>query len=429
MFITWRAFLLVVLGLAAVITLPSMATVIIVALLAALVVLADGFAAVSPRRLVVGRREPGTVRLTTGALSVIQVANPTRQVARLLVRDAWVPSAGSGRNRHPLSVPSGSQREVTTELQPTRRGTLRSGGITVRSLGRLGLAGRQLTFAIDTRLQVLPEFASRVHLPSRLALLREMDGRTVVNIRGGGSEFDSLREYAIGDDVRSIDWRATARRADVMVRTWRPERDRRVVIVVDTSRLSAARLEETTRLESNIEAALLLTALANEAGDRVEVIAFDRQQRAHTTMNGSDNPLATIGGALSDVQPELVELNWNGLLGLLSSRLNRRSLVVLLTALDSGAQDDLIEAASYLSGRHQVLVGSATDPHLEQWRSTVQSTDDVYLAAAASRRLLHAQATTDLLVGTGAAVTSGAPDELAPRVADEYLRLKREGRL
>ena len=89
---------------------------------------------------------------------------------------------------------------------------------------------------------MLPPFLSRKHLPSRLAKLREIDGLLPTLIRGQGTEFDSLREYVVGDDVRSIDWRATARRADVMVRTWRPERDRRVVIVLDTGRTAAGRV-------------------------------------------------------------------------------------------------------------------------------------------------------------------------------------------
>ena len=92
------------------------------------------------------------------------------------------------------------------------------------------------------QIRILPPFLSRKHLPSRLAKLRELEGMTPVLIRGQGTEFDSLREYVVGDDVRSIDWRATARRADVVVRTWRPERDRRVVIVLDTGRTSAGRV-------------------------------------------------------------------------------------------------------------------------------------------------------------------------------------------
>ena len=123
---------------------------------------------------------------------------------------------------------------------------------------------------------MLPAFPSRKHLPAKLARLRELDGRTLVMIRGQGSEFDSLREYVVGDDVRSIDWRASARASDVMVRTWRPERDRQVVLVLDTGRTSAGRVGDAPRLDAAMDAALLLGVLASRAGDRVDLLAFDR---------------------------------------------------------------------------------------------------------------------------------------------------------
>ena len=121
---------------------------------------------------------------------------------------------------------------MDTQLRPVRRGDQQSALVTARSIGPLGLAGRQSSHRVPWQIRILPPFLSRKHLPSRLAKLRELEGMIPVLIRGQGTEFDSLREYVIGDDVRSIDWRATARRADVVVRTWRPERDRRVVIVL-----------------------------------------------------------------------------------------------------------------------------------------------------------------------------------------------------
>src|SRR5437899_807187 len=116
----------------------------------------------------------------------------------------------------------------------------------------LGLAASvrrlRLTRSGDTR--VLPPFGSRRHLGEKLSQLRQLDGQHRSLLRGPGTEFDSLREYVIGDDVRSIDWRAAARRGDVMVRTWRPERDRRILIVLDTGRTSAARVRGTPRLDT-----------------------------------------------------------------------------------------------------------------------------------------------------------------------------------
>src|SRR5690606_25446689 len=145
---------------------------------------------------------------------------------RAVVRDAWQPSAGTLDNRHRVDLPPGEARRLVTTLVPTRRGDRWADRVTIRSFGPVRRAARQVSLDVPGRLRVLPEFASRRHLPSRVARLRERVGRAAVEVRGPGTEFDPLREYVIGDDVRAIDWRATARRSEVVVRTWRPERDR-----------------------------------------------------------------------------------------------------------------------------------------------------------------------------------------------------------
>ena len=156
---------------------------------------------------------------------------------------------------------------------------------------------------MDGHLRALPPFHSRRHLPSRLAQLRQLDGRSAVRTRGQGTEFDSLRDYVDGDDVRSIDWRATARRRSTVVRTWQPEKDRHIVLVLDTSRTSAGRVGDVPRLDAAMDAALLLAALASRAGDRVDLIAGDR--RVHRKVVGSSRTtlLADLVTAMSPWSP------------------------------------------------------------------------------------------------------------------------------
>ena len=165
-------------------------------------------------------REPlRSVRLGEPTSSAVLVTNTGPRAVRGVVRDAWQPSAGAHPTRQQLVVPAGERRRVVTQLRPVRRGDRLATGLTVRSVGPLGLGARQRTLAASGRLRVLPPFTSRKHLPSKLARLRELDGRTSLQVRGQGTEFDSLRDYVIGDDVRAIDWRATARRQQVVVRT------------------------------------------------------------------------------------------------------------------------------------------------------------------------------------------------------------------
>ncbi|MFI2103396.1 DUF58 domain-containing protein [Isoptericola sp. NPDC019693] len=475
MALTWRAVVLAALGVIPVALFPVPGTVVVWALVVAAVCAVDIALAASPRAVSLQRRTPRSVRLGTSTRSELVVTNTARRRLRAVVRDAWPPSlvpdaslhldgAAAGEPlvarsaRHDVDLPAGESARVRTPLRPTRRGDRVAGPVTIRSFGPLRVAARQASIAVPARLRVLPEFASRRHLPSRLARLREMDGRAAVQVRGEGTEFDSLREYVVGDDVRSIDWRATARRGDVVVRTWRPERDRRVVIVLDTGRTSAARIGTDpvpddvpdgpagaeragggddapsslggTRLEAGIEAALLLGALADRAGDRVQVLAYDRALRARVAGAAGPRLLPALAESLSTVEPALLETDWPGLVGQVRQRVSQRSLVVLLTSLDPAAvETGLLPVIDRLSGTHQVVVAAVTDADAARLRADRSSAAAVYDAAAAARADLERAAVSTVLRQHGAEVVEALPDELAPRLADTYLALKAAGRL
>jgi len=260
--------------------------------------------------------------------------------------------------------------------------------------------------------------------------LRELDGQTTLQVRGAGTEFDSLRDYVRGDDVRSIDWRATARKRDLVVRTWRPERDRQVIIVIDTGRSAAARVADETRLDTAIEAALLCAALASRAGDRVSMVAYDQRVRARVRGSGEATLLASIVDAMADVEPELLHTNWLAVPGLVREFTNQRSLVVVLTTADStGSARDLLETLPQLTNRHLVVVASIEDPQLREVGSTLDAAEPVYRAAAAQRALTEAEQTRRAIQRVGADQLTATPYELPPRLADHYLALKKAGRL
>jgi uncharacterized protein (DUF58 family) len=386
--------------------------------------------AASPRLLRIRRELPGPVRLGETTSAELVVVNEGRRTLRGVVRDAWQPSAGASATRRALVVRPGRAWRATTTLTPFRRGERRAEEVTVRSIGPLRLAGRQAGHAVPGVVRVLPRFSSRRHLPSRLARLRELDGRTSVMIRGQGTEFDSLREYVRGDDVRSIDWRATARRSDLVVRTWRPERDRRVVIVVDSGRTSAARIEDEPRLDTAFESALLLGALASRAGDHVDLVVVDRRVRGRVQGATGAALLSTMVETMAPIEPELVETDWSTVPALVRSVTTQRSLVVLVTPVDSpGSARSLLAAVPQLSQRHLVVVASVTDPDLAAAAVTRTNRDEVYRAAAAERARLDVARVAAALGQVGADVVSGSPADLPPALADRYLAYKAAGRL
>lgn len=390
----------------------------------------DALLAAPVRPLEVTRTGDVTVRLGESASVTLAVGNPGRRAVRGVVRDAWPPSAGAERQSSRLEVPPGERRRITTALRPTRRGDRYADKVTVRSLGPLGLAGRQGSHQVPWRVRVLPPFSSRKHLPSRLARLRELDGRSAVQVRGQGTEFDSLREYVSGDDVRSIDWRASARANDVMVRTWRPERDRRVLLVLDCGRTSAGRVGDAPRLDSAMDAALLLAALAARAGDSVDLLAFDRTVRARVEGATGPSLLPTLVQAMAPLDASLVEPDYRALVSAVLGRSSRRSLVVLLGAPEPAAGDDgLVAVIGPLTRRHQVVLASVADPRLDQMAGRRGDLAGVYEAAAAERARADRRRVSEHLRRLGVEIVDAAPDRIAPELADCYLSLKAAGRL
>ncbi|MCC5477552.1 DUF58 domain-containing protein [Streptomyces barringtoniae] len=387
------------------------------------------------RRLVLSRSGDTSTRLGETADVTLTITNPSRRLLRARLRDAWPPSSwlpGTEieASRHRLTVPPGERRRVTTRLRPTRRGDRQSDRVTIRSYGPLGLFSRQGAHKLPWSVRVLPPFTSRKHLPSKLARLRELDGRTSVLTRGEGTEFDSLREYVPGDDTRSIDWRATARQSAVAVRTWRPERDRHILLVLDTGRTSAGRVGDAPRLDASMDAALLLAALASRAGDRVALLAYDRRVRALVQGRSAGDVLPGLVNAMAPLEAALVETDARGLTAAALRTAPRRSLIVLLTTLDAApVEQGLLPVLPQLTQRHTLLVASVADPHIARMAEFRGSAEAVYEAAAAAQAQSERQRTAEQLRRHGVTVVDATPEDLAPALADAYLALKAAGRL
>ncbi|ORA17547.1 DUF58 domain-containing protein [Mycobacterium asiaticum] len=417
---------------------PARAFGILLMVLATLVVV-DVMLAASPRRLRFTRSPDTSARLGQPVTAGLFIQNDGRRRFRGRLRDAWPPSARAEPRTQPLSLAAGQRQQLETRLRPVRRGDQCAAAVTARSIGPMGLAGRQSSRTVPGQVRVLPPFLSRKHLPSRLAKLREIDGLLPTLIRGQGTEFDSLREYVVGDDVRSIDWRASARRTDVMVRTWRPERDRRVVIVLDTGRMAAGRVgvDPTAadpagwpRLDWAMDAALLLAALASRAGDHVDFLAHDRVSRAAVFGASRTELLAQLVDAMAPLQPALVESDWRAMVAAILRRTRRRSLVVLLTDLNATALDEgLLPMLPQLSAKHHVLVAAVADPRVDQLAAGRSDAAAVYDAAAAERARNERRAIASRLRRSGVEVVDAPPTEIAPGLADRYLAMKATGQL
>jgi uncharacterized protein (DUF58 family) len=431
MALTGRAALLAALGAIIVgFVFPGWQGVLAVEIILGVLIAVDVLLAGSVRSLTLDRSGDSQVRLGQPARVQLVIHNLGNRRLRGELRDAWPPSAGGITTRHHLTVPAGERRRVVTELLPTRRGDRHSYRVTVRAVGPLGLAGRQGSHAAPWRVRVLAPFLSRRHLGGKLAQLRNITGGAQSSSRGRGTEFDALRDYVLGDDVRSIDWRATARQQSVVVRTWCPERDRQVLLVFDTGRTSAGRIGDAPRLDASLDAGLLLGAVAAKAGDRVGLLAYDRRLRSQVRSASATDVLPRLVTAMSALEPDLVETDPRGLAAAISRAAPRRSLVILFTGLDAAPiEAGLLGVLPGLARRHRLVVAAVADSRITDMATGRHSTAAIYEAAAAERVIAERRRMTVQLSRLGIVVVDATPELLPPRLTDAYLTLKATGNL
>lgn len=376
------------------------------------------------------RPELAVLRLGTGTAIELTVTNTGRRTLRGYLWDDWPDSAGVADREHRIALAPGNRVRLRTTLVPARRGDRIAGPVTLRLFGPLGLAGHQFRRTVPARVRALPPFRSERLLASKVKRLHHLEGRNVAELRGRGTEFDSFREYVPGDDVRTIDWRATARATEVLVRTWRPERNRQVLMLLDTGRISAARVGEGTRLDIAIEAALLLGGLAAAGGDTVGLLAYDRRVRAEVRGATGHALQPKLMHALAGVTPALVDTDAEGFVRAAIQRARRRSLIVWFTGPDGAAvTENLLPVLPVLAQRHRVLIVSVTDPDIAAAAAGRDGRESLYRAAAAETRIAEQAVLQESLRRRGIAVVAAAGAELPGALADEYLELKRSGAL
>ena len=356
---------------------------------------------------------------------------------RRRVRGAGARRLAADGRRHRQPAPVGlapGRPRAAAHAAAARRAAATCGrvGVTVRSRGPLGLAARQRTRDVPGAVRSLPPFESRKHLPVAAGpAARARRPRRRCGCAGRARSSTRCASTSAATTSARIDWRATARTRNVVVRTWQPERDRRVVLVLDTSRTSAGRVDDVPRLDSAMDAALLLAALAARAGDRVDFVAGDRRVRARLRVGR--RPRRRRPAAGRDGRPRAGDRR--GRLGrrwpARSPRLGRqRALVVLLTA--AGAVGGRGGPAAGAARRSPATTGwcsprSATRPSTGSPRPA-STVDEVYDAAAAEQVLAPARRTADLLARASACdVVDADAERLPPALADHYLHAEGAG--
>jgi uncharacterized protein (DUF58 family) len=347
--------------------------------------------------------------------------------------DQLAPSLHASQRRASVKLPPKGSVTIHGTITPARRGRFAINDVAVRVDGPFGLAGRQRTRRLPALLRVHPPFRSKEEAELRIRKARILEiGLRSAQGRGGGTEFEQLREYGADDEFRRVDWAATARSNKPIVRTYRAERNQTVVVLLDNGRVMAGRVEDVPRLEHAMDATLMLATVATRLGDRCGLVVFDGAVRAVIEPSKARSQVGRVTEVLYDLQPELVETDYRGAFVSTVARFRRRAMLVLLTELNEQAADEFLFPALPLVVRsHVVVVGAVRDPEVERW-AVEPATDDVeavYRRAAAIDALAERSRVAARLRGLGVTVVDAAPGHLAGELADTYLSLKATGRL
>jgi uncharacterized protein (DUF58 family) len=302
----------------------------------------------------------------------------------------------------------------------------------VRTSGPLGLLYRQDRRHHPTSLDVLPPFRSarEAELSLRRARILEVGLRSARG-RGGGTDFDSLRELTPDDETRRIDWAATARSHRPIVRTYRAERNQTVLCLLDSGRTMAGRVAGVPRMEHAMDAAMLLAELATGLGDRMGLVAFDQEVNVTIEPSNRRSQRARISELLFDLEPALAESDHLNAVTQVLARHRRRSFLVLLTELSPDtAEHFLLPALPLLVRTHLVVVAAVRDPDVVGWTvGTNADEEGGFLRAAAISSLSGRDALAARLRGMGTIVIDAEPSRFAGALGDAYLEAKATGRL
>ncbi|MGI9578449.1 MAG: DUF58 domain-containing protein, partial [Microthrixaceae bacterium] len=392
----------------------------------------DALVSTSPSKLVLQRRHPPVVVAGRNATLEWTVRSEARRTLTVDVADQLAPSLRAGSRRFRLKVPPGGTAQISTELRPLRRGRFELDRVAVRIAGPLGMGARQRDVPLSTVLRVHPPFrsAQEAELRIRKARILEVGMRSARGL-GGGTDFEQLRDYGPDDEFRRIDWTATARSGRPIVRTYRAERNQRIVVLLDNGRVMAGRVGGVPRVEHAMDAAMMLTAVATRLGDRCGMVAFDREVRAVVPPARHTDQLGRVTEAMYALEPVLSESDYAGAFAEVVSRFRRRAMLVVLSdLLEQAVTDSLIPALPLITRTHLVVVGGVRDPAVQSWAcEPVHDEDEAFRRVAATTAIDNRRRTAAKLRSLGALVVDAEPGSLAVELADTYLHVKGTGRL
>lgn len=381
--------------------------------------------------LSLSRELPGTIGVGDAVAGRYIVANYSARPLLVSLTDLLPTLLERAAPSGPQVVPAMGEREYPFVVTGIARGKAGLGPIGLRVTTRLGLVAARVLTEPDDLVRVVPSVTG-VRRFRLLAMQHRLQTVGVRQLRrkGEGRGFAGLREYAPGDDPRTIDWKATAKKAKIIVKEFTVERSQSVFTLIDAGRSMTQLAGRFTRFEQALSAALVLTDIASTAGDRVGSLVFDDEIRAFVPADHSRGALQAVRDALTPVEASPREPDYAGAFRFLATHQRKRALVVLFTdVLDTRASQALLAHVARGAQRHLVLVVALRNDEIIA-AARPRSHGNVALAyeAAAAEELIQSRdEALERMRRTGAVVLDVSPSEMTAAVVNRYLELKARG--
>ena len=406
----------------------------------------DLMATPSPARLGVTRSLPSDVGLSQDFTRRLRIeADPEGRACGLPLEvfeessEALTPVGPEAEPDHlpaqvSASLSRGKPLELVTTYRAHRRGLAWLGQMRLRLTGPFGLMRRQARLSGRSTIRVRPALRGLSKTLALAASERWQDlGVRKLRRRGGLTEFESLRDYVRGDDVRLVDWKATARRGRPIVRELQEERGQELILLVDCGRRMAApgtesELRGWSKLDHALDTALQTAAVALQQGDRVGILTFDARVRHFVAPARGRAHYARLERAVFEQQPSLTESDYARALREVGVRHRRRATLIVISDVADPLSIELQGRALSAGARqHRILFASLDDPELRRL-ACQEAPEDRALADAARALDLERRESLARLRRYGAEVVDALPAEAAGPVLTAWLDAKRSGR-
>jgi uncharacterized protein (DUF58 family) len=395
----------------------------------ALAALGD-LAALLGRRLEVRRETAAIFSVGRANAVTLHLKNCSRRPLRGTVMDDPVGEAATSGLPAAFELPPLGAAVVRYELTPARRGPRELGAVTVRYASPLGLVDRQERTELPARVDVYPD----VHAARALEMLRRQGRQDArlgsLRVRGGDTEFERLRPYQVGDEVRHIDWRASARRDDPTVRQYQAESNQNVVFALDVGRAmrgeSSGGGQAITSVDHALNAALLAADVALRGGDKAGFFAFDDAPRAYVPPTGGRAGARKLTRAVHALDAGMNATDYHAAMGFLRSQSRARSLLIVFTnLLEPRSARELASSLKGLLPRHLPLCVLMRDLDIESLAlAPARGEADLYVRAAAAENLAWREGLIVQLKRHGVLVLDARPGDVTPELVKRYLEIK-----